>query len=145
MLVRIESGLKTVMQAFRVFDTEGRPVKFKNSIKYFELDEENVKKLKELKLDEKYDGKIKIEYDVEKDTKKDKKDLEVIKKKEEFIEELNKEMQELTDELAGKELKDIKEEYKEYLPAGKTKKEDIITGIVDNVFKEKQAEIEAIK
>ena len=59
MLVRIESGLKTVMQAFRVFDTEGRPVKFKNSIKYFELDEENVKKLKELKLDKKYDGKIK--------------------------------------------------------------------------------------
>lgn len=145
MLVRIESGLKTVMQAFRVFDTEGRAVKFKNSIKYFELDEENVKKLKELKLDEKYDGKIKIEYGVKKDPKKDKKDLEVIKKKEELIEELNKEMQELTDELAGKELKDIKEEYKDYLPTGKTKKEDIITGVVDNVFKEKQAEIEAIK
>lgn len=145
MLVRIESELKTVMQAFRVFDTEGRPVKFKNSIKYFELDEKNVEKLKELKLDKKYGGKIKIEYDAEKDQTKDEKDLEVIKKKEELTDELNKEMQELTDELSAKDLKDIKEEYKEYLPVGKTKKEDIIAGIVDNIFKEKQAEIEAIK
>ena len=143
MLIKIICDIKEVFQAFGIQDIDGKPLKFKNSIKYIELDEENAEKLKSLKLDELYKGKIKIEYNVEsKDRKKDEAELEKIKIKDQMIEELKEEMQELSESLNEMTVADITAEYKEIIPKSAKGKEEIIKGIIENLYNEKLATIE---
>lgn len=141
MLIKINSSIPEIFTISNVTDTDGKVLKFRNGIKYAELDEENTNKLKEHKLEKVY-PKIKIEYDVKKDAKKDKKEIEEIQNKEFHIAALKEEMQVLESALDDMDLKDIKVEYKEYLPAGKTGKAEIIKGIVEKTYDEKLAEIE---
>jgi hypothetical protein len=143
MLIKINCNIKEVFQAFGVKDKSGNPLKFKNSIKYVELDTENAEKLKNLNLEELYKGKIKIEYNVEvKDRKKDEAELEKIKTKDEMTETLKEEMQELSETLSEMTVADITGEYKKYISSEAKGKEAIIKSIVENLYKEKLAEIE---
>lgn len=141
MLIKINSSIPEIFTVSNVIDTDGKVLKFRNGIKYAELDEGNVSKLKEHKLDEVY-SKIKIEYGAKKDLKKDKEEVDEINDKEILKQALKEEMQTLEDTLNEMKLEDIKVQYKEYLPTGKTLKDEIMKGIVENIYNEKLAEIE---